>query len=530
MSIEKRGNFLIVLHAHLPYIRHPDYDRFLEEDWLFEAITETYLPLIDMMNRLINDQVDFRLTFTITPTLASMLTDELLQKRYITHLDRLITLAKKEIDRTQGDAQFHPLAWMYHNWFVRARELFVDRYQSNLITAFKFFQNAGKIDILTCGSTHGYFPNMEENRRSVKAQVQIACDLHESLFGKRPMGIWLPECGYFPGDDEVLKASGIRYFFSDAHAILHGSPRPKYGVFAPVACPSGVFAFGRDLESSKQVWSAKEGYPGDANYRDFYRDIGYDLDFEYVRPFLHSDGNRSNTGIKYFRITGQTNHKEPYRPDLAREKAAEHAGNFMFNREKQIGYLRGLLGKSPLIVSLYDAELFGHWWYEGPQFLEFLIRKIYFDSKVVKMTTAHEYLKENSTLQIIVPSFSSWGYKGYSEFWLEGSNDWIYPHLHQASIRMQELATNHQRGTDGLRERALKQAARELLLAESSDWAFIMKTGTNVNYAHKRIKCHLMNFTKLYEEIKQNQIDENHLRHLEHKNNVFPNVDWHAYA
>ncbi len=527
--MSKQTNFIIVLHAHLPFVRHPEHERFLEEDWLFEAITETYLPFIDMMERLVRDGVDFRLTLTITPPLASMLNDELLQSRYVQHIDRLIDMAKKELERTRHQPDFHPLASMYFQWFSRAREIFVDQYHRNLILALKRFQELGNVDLLTCGSTHGFFPNMEASRRSVRGQVRNACILHESLFGRRPAGIWLPECGYSPGDDLILKENKIKYFFTDAHAILHGSPRPRFGVFAPVMCPSGVFAFGRDLESSKQVWSSKEGYPGDAAYREFYRDIGYDLDYDYVRPYLHGDGNRTSVGIKYYRITGRTNHKEPYNPAWARDKAADHAGNFMFNRERQVEYLTTLLGRSPVIVSLYDAELFGHWWYEGPQFLEFLIRKIHFDSHILKMGTAHDYLKEQARCQIITPSFSSWGYKGYSEFWLEGSNDWIYRHLHKASERMHEIAAeNHD--ASGIVDRALKQTARELLLAESSDWAFIMKTGTNVSYANDRVRSHILNFTKLYEEIKTRHIDENFLSQLESKNGIFPNVDWRVYA
>lgn len=525
----KPDNFIIVLHAHLPFVRHSEYSRFLEEDWLYEAITETYLPLVDMMSRLVQDRVDFRLTFTVTPTLASMWSDSLLQDRYLIHLERLIELSKKEIERTKNDPYFNPLAWMYHNWFLHARHLFRDVYQKSLVNAFKSFQDQGKVDLITCGATHGFFPNMVESRASVHGQVKNACNLHESLFGRRPSGIWLPECGYVPGDDEILKDYGIRYFFADAHAILHGAPRPKYGVFAPVYCKSGVAAFGRDLESSRQVWSAKEGYPGDAVYRDFYRDIGYDLDYEYIKPYLHGDGVRTNIGIKYHRITGPTDHKDPYHPGWARDKAAEHAGNFMFNREKQVEHLRSLIQKDPLIVSLYDAELFGHWWFEGPQFLEFLIRKIYHDSSILKLTTASEYLRQNTKNQVITPSFSSWGYKGYAEFWLEGSNDWIYRHLHEASHRMHELAVSYSDAT-GLLERALKQAARELLLAESSDWAFIMKTGTNVSYACKRQKGHIQNFLKLYESIKRNQINRQELEDLESKDGIFPNVDWRVYA
>lgn len=529
MSANKKGYFLLVLHAHLPFVRHPEHEDFLEEDWLYEAITETYIPMIDVFDRLIEDNIDFRMTMSITPPLASMLSDELLQNRYLKHLDSLIELSEKEIQRTSWQPEFNRLARMYNDRFKKARYIYAQKYGKNILRAFRKFQDAGKLEIITCGATHGFFPLMETTKGSVRAQVAVAKRNYENCFGRSPRGIWLPECGYNPGDDEILAENGIRYFFTETHGILHGSPRPKYGVFAPVYCPSGVAAFGRDMESSKQVWSAEEGYPGDYYYREFYRDIGFDLDFDYIKPYIHKDGIRINTGIKYYRITGQTDHKEPYDPEVARQKAADHAGNFMFYREKQIEYLHEKLGKEPVIVAPYDAELFGHWWYEGPEFIDFLLRKISCDSPVIKLTSAMEYLKENPRNQVITPSFSSWGWKGYSEYWLGGSNDWIYRHHHQASERMSELAKKYQKA-DGLKERALKQAARELLLAESSDWAFIMKTGTVVDYANKRIYDHITRFTKLYEDIKNDTIDEGWLSDVESKDNIFPEIDYRVYA
>jgi 1,4-alpha-glucan branching enzyme len=366
---------------------------------------------------------------------------------------------------------------------------------------------------------------MDICRESVRAQVKVATSHYETVFGRKPNGIWLPECGYHPAHDEILKEAGLRYFFADAHGVLHGTPRPKYGVFAPVYCRgTGIACFGRDLESSKQVWSSIEGYPGDYFYREFYRDIGFDLDYEYVRPYIHPDGVRINTGIKYYRITGNEN-KEPYNPQEARRKAAEHAGNFMFNREKQIEYLHDFMQKKPLIVSPYDAELFGHWWYEGPLWLEFLMRKICFDQKSIRLITPTEYLTENPRNQVITPSLSSWGWKGYSEIWLQGANDWIYRHLHSASFRMTELAKSFPEA-DGLLKRALNQALRELLLAQSSDWAFIIATGTHTSYAIRRTKEHLLRFTRLYEDIKANSLDENWLRDIEYKDNIFPDIDY----
>ena len=167
---------------------------------------------------------------------------------------------------------------------------------------------------------------------------------------------------------------------------MHSRPKPRYAMFAPILSPAGVAFFGRDLESSKQVWSSTEGYPGDYNYRDFYRDIGYDLDYDYVRPYLYSD-HRGHTGIKYYKITGKTDDKQPYCPKAALETAAVHAGNFMFNREKQVEYLCLHMDREPIIVAPYDAELFGHWWFEGPQWLEYLIRKVAFDQQTIKLGT-----------------------------------------------------------------------------------------------------------------------------------------------
>jgi len=365
-------------------------------------------------------------------------------------------------------------------------------------------------------------------KASVRAQVKVAVSHYESVFGRKPRGIWLPECGFHPGHDEILKEAGLKYFFTDSHGILHGMPRPKYGVFAPAYCKgTGVACFSRDLESSKQVWSSVEGYPGDYNYREFYRDIGFDLEYDYIRPYIHPDGIRINTGIKYYRISGSDN-KQPYSPQRAREKAAEHAGNFMFNRQKQIGHLYDFMQKKPLIVSPYDAELFGHWWYEGVMWIDFLIRKIVFDQDEIRLITAPEYLAENPKNQVVTPSQSSWGWKGYSEMWLQGTNDWIYRHLHAASDRMSELARTHPH-TDGLSRRALNQALRELLLAQSSDWAFIMGTGTHTDYSVKRTKDHLLRFTRLYEDIKSNSIDENWLADIEYKDRVFPNIDYRVH-
>jgi 1,4-alpha-glucan branching enzyme len=299
-------------------------------------------------------------------------------------------------------------------------------------------------------------------------------------------------------------------------------------VYAPVFCPSGVAAFGRDGETARQVWSSRAGYPGDADYRDFYRDIGFDLAYDYIRPYLHGDGSRVSTGIKYYRITGDTAHKEPYAPEAARIKARAHAQHFMTSRMKQAGYLNDVLGIQPIITAPYDAELFGHWWYEGPQWLDFFLREAAADRAVLRLTTPSEYLAEHPEQQVSMPALSSWGLNGYSEVWLSECNDWIYRHLHAAGERMVELARRYPRAS-GIRLRALNQAARELLLAQSSDWAFIMKTQTSADYAVRRTHSHLLNFKRLREEIVRGDVDEECLTVMEARDNLFPDMDYRVF-
>lgn len=524
------GYLCLVLHAHLPYVRHPEHADMMEERWLFEAITETYIPLIECYQKLVDDGADFRITMSLTPPLMGMLTDSLLQERYIKHLDLLIELSEKEVDRTRWMPEFHDTALMYRERLTRARRLFCDEYQCNLVRAFRKFQDLGNLEIITCCATHGYLPLMELYRPAVRAQIELAANDYERHLGRRPRGIWLAECAFNPGDDKVLADHGIRFFFTDAHGVLHAHPRPRYGVFAPLFTPSGVAAFGRDLESSKQVWSAEEGYPGDFDYREFYRDIGFDLDLDYIRPYIHESGIRLNTGIKYHRITTRGGgHKEPYNRRVALAKAEMHAGHFMWCRERQVDYLNTLMDRPPIIVSPYDAELFGHWWYEGPDFIHYLLRKIACDSRKLQLITPSEYLSAHPKNQVAMPSMSSWGHKGYHEVWLEGNNDWVYRHLHKAAERMIEMADRFPRA-EGTKRRALNQAARELLLAQASDWAFIMKTGTTVPYAVKRTKDHCVRFTRLYHDIGADAVDENWLSEVESRDNIFPQIDYRIYA
>ncbi len=519
-----RGFLCILLHAHLPYVRHPEIEDPLEERWLFEALTETYLPLLRMLEERAGRGARGRVTVSLSPTLLAMLEDPLLRRRYAFRMGRLLELTEREASRTRHDAVFHALALHYRDRFRAGLAQFEDRYRRDVVSAFRALSDAGQVRLITCGATHGYLPLMSLGPPSWRAQIGTAAREFERHFGRPPAGMWLPECGYTPGVESVLAEFGIRFFAADTHGILDACPRPLPGTYAPVRTASGVLALGRDADSSRQVWSATEGYPGDAHYREYYRDAGFDLPLEEVREFLPSGGTRTHLGLKYFRITDRKSpHREPYDPARATARAREHAAHFVRERSAQARGAAERIGQPALLFAPYDAELMGHWWYEGPEWLGFVLDEAASnpDLDAVDPIEAIEAIPRAPEGRLHP---SSWGEGGYSSFWLDPSNDWIYRHLNHAAERMRALAREGDRG-EPLRRRALARAGRELLLAQSSDWAFIMRTGTLVPYAVGRTEVHLARFGRLAEGLSKGRLDPAELAEWEEVDRIFPALD-----
>jgi 1,4-alpha-glucan branching enzyme len=521
------SHLALILHAHLPFVRHPEHEHFLEEEWFFEAITESYIPLLRVMQRLVDDGVPFKLTMSLTPTLCAMLQDPLLRDRYVQHLDLLIDLAAREQKRNRKHPQLRDLADFYFELFSENRRLFVDEWKCDLLSVFRELREMGALEIIASAATHGVLPILQQQApQAARAQVLIGRDVYVDLFGVESSGFWLPECAYAPRLEAILQETNIRWFVLDAHGLLFGKPRPSRSIYAPCYTPSGPAAFARDCDSSRQVWSAHEGYPGDPAYREFYRDIGFDLPFEHLGPIAR--GSRKFSGVKYHRITGRGDEKQLYDRAAAENAVAKHASHFLEQRRQQIREISEL-GFDPIVVAPFDAELFGHWWFEGPRFLEEFIRQAAKERDLL-LTTPSEYLAAHPTQQIVEPAASTWGENGHLAVWLDPSNAWIYPHLHVAAQRMSEAARRHAENCSPLADRVLKQLARELLLAQASDWAFLMKTGTACEYATKRAIDHLARFDRLYDQFVMDGVDEEFLRDCEWRDNLFPNVNWRYYV
>lgn len=518
-----KGYLILVLHAHLPYVRHPEYPYMSEELWLFEAITESYIPLLRMLEGLERDRVPCRLTLSLSPTLIAMLQDPLLRQRYLKHLDCLCALAQAEVRRNRRDALLQRLSRMYLKIFTDAYDAFRVDYRKDLVSAFKRFQDAGILEIITTAATHAFLPLLKLYPSSVFAQVITGSRYFAEVTGHAAPGIWLPECGYYPGLETVVQQAGYRYFFLEDTGLLNAEPLPRFGIWAPVRCASGVAAFCRDMVSSRQVWSSSEGYPGDTVYREFYRDIAQERDPSYLARYLPPRGEGVQTGIKYYRITG-SEEKDLYDPEEARKRTRDHAQHFVRCRLDDIESAASEMDRPVAITAPFDAELFGHWWFEGPYFLDAVVREAARYGDSIELITPSDYLARHPDLQEVRPAGSSWGYLGYNEVWLNDSNDWLYPCLHDACSRMEALArTTTRKGT--LRDRAIRQAARCLLLAQASDWPFIMRTGTTVAYARRRIREHLSRFYYLVRGLEDGALKEKVVTAIETLDAIFPNID-----
>ncbi len=515
-----RGALLLVLHAHLPYVRHPDDEDHLEEEWLREAVLECYLPLLDLLERLADDRVPVRLTLSLTPTLVAMLEDPLLRARIERRIERQEIFAEREVRRTRSDPGLHRVARFYQERLARLARHWRDRYRGELVPAFAALRDRGLIELVASGATHGFLPLLRSSPQAVRAQVTVGASEHARALGRRASGFWLPECGYYPGLDRVLADEELRFTFLDAHGLSDAEPRPLLSVHAPAFTPAGVAVYARDPDASEQVWSAEVGYPADPVYRDFYRDVGWDLPEDALVPVVGPGRPRRATGFKYHRITGRGVDKAVWEPEPAFARAREHARHFVARVQERTGALAARMERDPLVVAPYDAELFGHWWFEGPAFLEALFREA--AAAGLAVVTPADDLQAWPEAQVVSPVESSWGEYGHASMWLDPVNDWIPQALHGCAQLLAPFA-RLQRET-GIEGRALVQAFRELLLAQSSDFAFILRSGTVTAYARTRVQSHLSAFLELVRAVRTGTVDPLRLQSLEHRDALFPSL------
>lgn len=521
--MKSRLNF--IFNAHLPFVRHPEYPKFLEEDWLYEAMNESYLPLLRMMYRLKNDNVPFRLTFSLSPTLCSMLTDELLNERFVEYLDQHIELGDKEIERLKDDPEKKALAETFRNEIVLNKAFYQNECQGNILTAFNQLSNDGLLELITTTATHAYLPVYKDYPIAVNAQIETGVLEHSRNFDKMSDGFWLPECGYYNGLEDLLKRHNISWVSLASQSLILSADEPERGSYSPIRCPNGLYCFIRDANLASLVWSPTEGYPADPFYRDFYRDIGFDLSWDYIKPYVHEPEVRSFTGFKYYAVTGDTADKVVYDMKKASERASSHAKNFIYHVQSRTKGLKALIDMDPVYTVSFDAELFGHWWYEGVQWIEDLVRLVA-QTDDISLITPTDFIKTKPIVQTMNPAPSSWGVGGYSSVWVDNtSNAWLYRHIFKALERMTELAERFP-AQKSLKQRFLNQAARETLLLMASDWPFIIHNQISAEYARKRVEGHIENLNLVYDNMCKNAVNTEWLVKAEKRDNLFKHLDY----
>jgi 1,4-alpha-glucan branching enzyme len=533
------------------------------EEWVHEAIAETYVPLLDALNDLREEGVPFRLTIGITPILAEQLADPLIIEHFIHYAAERAAWAAKDVKRFEesGDDALRDLARYYHHWYARHLTSFRDRYNSDLIGAFRKLQDDGFIQIATSAATHGYLPLLSRDS-SIRGQLETGVAAYKQRFGREPRAIWLPECAYRPailedqghgamrrpGIESFLAELGLEVFFSETHTVEGGQPVGKaageaigpYGAVprryavqvTPDAqmqsepsttyrpywvgdAPGQVAVLGRNNRTGQQVWSGTYGYPGDFWYREFHRKDGV-------------------SGMQYWRIGGaevDLGDKPPYEPSKAAEHVQGHADHFVNLVEQLLTEYQEQNNEFGVISSAYDTELFGHWWFEGVDWLKAVLRGLA-NSDVVELTTASGIINDHGPDRVLNLPEGSWGAGGNHFTWLNVDTQWMWPVIHAAERRIEALVKRYPSAQDDLL-RVLNQAARELVLLQSSDWPFLVTTGQAKEYASERFSEHVDRFNELAEIAESGQVTDEQrafLDTLSERDNPFPDIEYRVFA
>jgi 1,4-alpha-glucan branching enzyme len=553
----KKGAFTFVLHSHLPYCRMAG--RWPHgEEWLHEAASETYLPLLNALYDLKESGYPIKLTLGLTPVLAEQLADPLVLDHFEIYLEQNIEAAESDIARFQRADEPHLeyLATFFRDWYGNILTTFRDRFGRDVVGAFKKLQDEGYLEIITSAATHGYLPLLSRDS-SIYGQLKAGVESYRRLFGREPRAIWLPECAYRPafyaeadgeryykpGLEEFLAELDLGCFFSETHTIEGGLPVGKaagdavgYGdVPKRIAVPlpdyveptekttyqpyyvaggrgegaySPVAVVGRNNRTGMQVWSADWGYPGDYDYLEFHKKDGV-------------------SGLRYWRVTGarvDLGQKDYYHPDWAAYKVGEHSRHFAWLVGDLVSQYQEESGEFGLIASNYDTELFGHWWFEGIDWMREVLR-ILSQSETVELTTASEFIEQHPPEDVLALPEGSWGMGGGHWTWDNHETHWMWKPIHEAERRMEQLVVQHPDAQGDLAE-VLNQAARELLLMQSSDWPFLVTTGQAREYAIIRFNEHLERFNQLADVAEAGQADPTLVAELYERDKLFPNIDY----
>ncbi|MGB0744855.1 MAG: 1,4-alpha-glucan branching protein domain-containing protein [Opitutales bacterium] len=500
----------VFLHAHLPYGFPADRQISLEQAWLYEAVTNCYLPLLRLIERLEHREQPW-LTFSLSPTLLEQWSHPEFPGSYRKHIRQGLRIIDSEVSNPRHPLERRKLALkLLAEWELAAKHF--EKIDGQLSTAFKYLEKNGKIEIVTTAATHAFLPAFQNDSSFRCFQIENGLRTLERHTGLNPTGFWLPECAYFDGLENDLARFGIEYFALEEQGLTRASPPAS--IRKPMACPNGLLALGRDSKLSQKIWSARTGYPGHPCYREFHHDGIHLVDTARCGEYALPDGGRLPLGLKYWRITGKAK-KDWYQHALAEQQAELDADDFLKHLQQT---------EEGLVFIPFDAELFGHWWYEGPAWLEKVLT-LASESPGTEVLSAKNAAAAFDDPPTGRPAPSTWGRNSDYSFWVNYDTDWIYPLLRRSSNELKQLVGRYSlRKASSIEARAIRQAGRELLLASASDWPFMLRAGATGQYAMEQLREHVENFHYLTQSIESKTLSERELELLEKLDPAFTEI------
>ncbi|HEY5502583.1 MAG TPA: 1,4-alpha-glucan branching protein domain-containing protein [Candidatus Anoxymicrobiaceae bacterium] len=503
-----KGYFSLVLHTHMPYVRKNGVWP-VGEDWLYQAMSETYIPLLGALAQLEGEGVGPCLALTLTPVLCEQLADPYIQEQFVAHLKTMREHTRKDIDDFTyfDDEARKGLAEAYYDEYRRKLMAYL-AIGHDIIGALTSFEAGGLVETIASSATHAFLPALDD--RGVREQVKIGIESHRRLLGVQPRGFWIPECAYRPGLEDVLAAEGIEYCIVDSSALegKHGARPYRMG-------RSAVVALARSDRAHANAWDDVTGYPTDGTYLD-------------------STKYYQGSGLHYWRVTGpgvSIDAKEVYQPSPARIRALDHAGHFMADIASEIEAAVADGASSwhdpPLVLAAYDTEFLGHGWKEGIYWLEVALRSLA-AADTIKLTLPSIFLAENAERDRVDLAPTTWGTERDASTWINPSTEWMWADLGAAQARLDALLDSL--GSDQPAPevtRALLQARREVLLLESSDWPYMVAKDRARDYAIDRFRTHLERFKTLADALESGEVDgiETALSEIEETDNLFAQLD-----
>jgi len=536
-NLMAKKNLVLILVAEQGYIHNSNskVDFAAQNDILFSAIADTYVPLLNMISRLEGENVPVKLGVVLSAPLCTLLDDAQVQNQYIEWVDRRIALGKAELERCNKNQALLAQAQTCLMKAQKDKIDFVEVYGQKLLEKFKYFASKDMIELIPTAATYAFLPQYADLPEVINAQIETGLYAHRHFFGDSGEGFWLPYMGWAKGFEKLLRPYGINYTILENHGFLFAENPPETGIFAPVRCSNSLALFARDhdaLESGAEP----ESFCRNSVYRMQQRDIGFDLEQEALAPFAGKSKVRVQTGYKYY-ANGTVDPEDAVAEDeypiydgtAAGEQAARDARAFCEAKCGKLDRAAELMsGQDVEVVCTIPAELLGQTWFEGISWLEQVVRTVS-AREGVELALCRDLLDNQFSLPRIEPYPSAASGTGYGEDLLDSSNGWMIRYTRKACERMIDL-TERFPSDKGLKARLLNLGAKELLLAQSGDWQKMIHEDRLPDYVKDMFQKNILSFTTVFDSLGSNTVSTEWLTEIEKEHPIFPWMNYRVFS